>query len=138
MKKLLTRLLLFVALVMFAFPSGATDLYLQGKANVQDATEPYGWRVSPSFDPLEVPIASDGCYYLRSFGSFKLSYCDKKPTGWDNDGGFNKTLVHFSSSGTSDNIGGNISVGKNISSLLRVQTINVALQLRRAAGSHEH
>lgn len=112
MKKLLTRLLLFVALVMFAFPSGAKNLYLQGMANVQDATESYGWRVSPSFDPLEVPIASDGCYYLRSFDSFKLSYCDNKPTSWDNDGGFNKTLVHFSSSGTSDNIGGNISVGK--------------------------
>lgn len=112
MKKLLTRLLLFVALVMFAFPSGAKDLYLQGKANVQDATEPYGWRVSPSFDPLEVPIASDGCYYLRSFDIFKLSYCDNKPTGWDNDGGFNKTLVHFSSSGTSDNNGGDISVGE--------------------------
>lgn len=112
MKKLLTRLLLFVALVMFAFPSGAKDLYLQGMANVQDATESYGWRVSPSFDPLEVPIASDGCYYLRSFGDFKLSYCDNKPTGWDNDGGFNKTLVHFSSSGTSDNNGGDISVGE--------------------------
>lgn len=112
MKKLLTRLLLFVALVMFAFPSGAKDLYLQGDANVQDATASYGWRVSPSFDPLEVPIASDGCYYLRSFGDFKLSYCDNKPTGWDNDGGFNKTLVHFSSSGTSDNIGGNINVGE--------------------------
>ena len=124
MKKLLTRLLLFVALVMFAFPSGAKDLYLQGKANVQDATEPYGWRVSPSFDPLEVPIASDGCYYLRSFDIFKLSYCDNKPTDWNNDGGFNKTLVHFSSSGTSDNNGGDISVGEKYISLLRVQTVN--------------
>lgn len=89
MRKLLTRLLLIVALVLVSFPSHA-DIWLQGAANVMSATSGYGWQ--DANNPLQVKAASDGSYYIRTFGEFKLSAVQEKPNNYDD---FNKKYIYF-------------------------------------------